>query len=65
MVEILFKYYFLKMVKYMVSFGDSKHESVKPVQNALDATYLTLALSAKCTRQSFLSPRLFVLYFEL
>ena len=33
----------------MVSFGDSKHETIKPLQSLLDVTPLKLALSAKCT----------------
>ena len=33
----------------MVSFGDSKHEPVKPLQSLLNVTTLKLALSAKCT----------------
>ena len=33
----------------MVSFGDLKHELVKPLQSLLDVTPLKLALSAKCT----------------
>lgn len=33
----------------MVSFGDSKHEPVKPLHRLLDVTPLKLALSAKCT----------------
>jgi hypothetical protein len=33
----------------MVSFGDSKHEPVKPLQSLLNVTPLNLALSAKCT----------------
>lgn len=36
-------------VTCMVSFGDSKHEPVKPLQRLLDVTPLKLALSAKCT----------------
>jgi len=33
----------------MVSFGDSKHEPIEPLQSLLDVTPLKLALSAKCT----------------
>ena len=33
----------------MVSFGDSKHEPVKPLHRLLDVTPLKFALSAKCT----------------
>ena len=33
----------------MVSFGDSKHEPVKPLHRLIDVTHLILALSAKCT----------------
>jgi hypothetical protein len=33
----------------MVSFGDSKHETVKPLQSLLEVTPSKLALSAKCT----------------
>ncbi len=33
----------------MVSFGDSKHETVKPLQRILNLTPSKLALSAKCT----------------
>jgi hypothetical protein len=33
----------------MVSFGDSKHEPVKPLQSLLNAIPLKLTLSAKCT----------------
>src|SRR5690554_2562190 len=33
----------------MVSFGDSKHEPVKPLQSLLNVTPFKLALSAKCT----------------
>jgi hypothetical protein len=33
----------------MVSFGDSKHKPVKPLQCLLDVTPSILALSAKCT----------------
>ncbi len=45
----------------MVSFGDSKHEPVEPLQSLLDVTPLKLALSAKCTirdvvRSVFLAP---------
>ncbi|MFW5804577.1 MAG: hypothetical protein ACOCWG_05050, partial [bacterium] len=36
-------------VTCMVSFGDSKHEPVKPLRRLLDVTPLILALSAKCT----------------
>ena len=32
-----------------MSFGDSKHKPVKPLQSLLDVTPLKLALSAKCT----------------
>jgi len=39
----------LKTVTCMVSFGDSKHEPVKPLHSLLDVTPLKLALSAKCT----------------
>src|SRR5690554_8069702 len=40
---------FCPTVTCMVSFGDSKHEPVKPLQSLLDVTLLKLALSAKCT----------------
>jgi hypothetical protein len=33
----------------MVSFGDSKHESIEPLQSLLVVTPLKLTLSAKCT----------------
>ena|SRR5690554_6903707 len=33
----------------MVSFGDSKHEPVKPLHRLFDVTLLILALYAKCT----------------
>jgi hypothetical protein len=33
----------------MVSFGDSKHEPVKPIQSLLDVTLSKLVLSAKWT----------------
>jgi len=36
-------------VTCMVSFGDSKHETVKPLQSLLGLIPLKLALSAKCT----------------
>jgi len=39
----------LVTVTCMVSFGDSKHEPVKPLHSLLDVTPLKLALSAKCT----------------
>jgi hypothetical protein len=44
----------------MVSFGDSKHEPVKPLQSLLDVTPLKLALSAKCTIHDVANWRLFV-----
>lgn len=37
------------MVTCMVSFGESKHKPVKPLQSLLDVIPLILALSAKCT----------------
>jgi len=33
----------------MVSFGDSKHKPVEPLQGLLNVAPLKLALSAKCT----------------
>jgi hypothetical protein len=44
----------------MVSFGDSKHEPVKPLQNLLDVTPLKLALSAKCTIHDVVCWALFI-----
>ena len=39
----------LVTVTCMVSFGDSKHEPVKPLHRLIDVTHMILALSAKCT----------------
>jgi hypothetical protein len=45
----------------MVSFGDLKHEPIKPLQSLLDVTPLILTLSAKCTIHD-VSGWLFFLY---
>ncbi len=50
----------------MVSFGDSKHEPVKPLQSLLGVTRSNIALSAKCTIHDVANWRLFVqIYFFL
>jgi len=43
-------------VTCMVSFGDSKHKPVKPLQSLFGVTPLKLALSAKCTIHDVVCP---------
>ena len=49
----------------MVSFGDSKHKPVEPLQSLLDITPLKLAISAKCTIHDVVPSYFFISFHQL